>query len=306
MARLLRGPSLPVITVCVMLFINYSVYDGLVRWKWPIVTWQMYGTKSRLEPSVTFGNLVVLHADGHRASTADCGTLPFLARPYRLDAALRTDRVGLLTICLRELRSMDPSVEAVAHEVRRWDYQEQPLADVLEQPSLQELRIAALPGGFADNGPAAPGSSLLANGDFARLDRRTSLPAAWSTQSRRWHALGVDVQTGNRAALILREAGGKVGRWEQKLQLPATAQRTRLRVEALVHAGKGAAVSLHVPGLAPARARVAQAAIHWQRLELELEVPARPEQVTASLTLTNSGASNFFVDNVSLTESPAL
>lgn len=302
MARLLRGPYLPVLSVCVMLFINYSVYDGLIRWKWPIVSWQMYGAKSHLEPNVTFGGLVVFHADGRRATTADCGTLPFLAHPYRLDAALRSDRVELLTICLRELRTREPSVEAVAHEVRRWDYQEQRLAAALDQPSLQEVRVAALPGGFIDDAPAATSSSLLSNGDFSRFDRRTGLPLAWSTQSRHWSALGVDLQTGNRSALVLREPGGKAARWEQKLQLPVTAQRTRLRVEALVHAGKGATVSLHVPGLEPARARVAEEAAHWQRLELELEAPARPKQVTASLRLTNSGASHFFVDNVSLTE----
>lgn len=290
--------------VGVMLFMNYSVYDGMIPWQWPVVRWQMYGHKSRLEPSVTFRSLVAMHADGHEAPTSDCGTLPFLARAYRLDAALRRDRVGLLTTCLRELRGDVPSVTAVAHEVRRWDYQKQSLAEALEQAPEQEFRVASLPGDLPENSASGAGVNLVENGGFTRLDRKTGSPLAWSTNKSRWTALGVDLQSGNRAGLILREPGGKAQRWEQKLRLAPTAEPTRLRVEALVHAGEGAALSLHVPGLDPARVHVTPEGSRWRRLELELDAPARPKHVTAILRLSNSGASDFFVDDVSLTEAP--
>jgi hypothetical protein len=297
--------------VLAMLFLDLTTGYESIPWQWPIVTWQMYQKKAREEPLVKWRRMVATASDGSATPTGDCGTLQVLEYPYRMDSILRQDVVGLLSTCLRELRSQNPAVTAVSIENRSWRYQQQSLAEHLSQSAAHVYRVVALPA------PLPPGSgqlpdNLIRNGDFESLEPETGLARYWTNPSAR-QGIGVDLPAAERGA---KPAGAHAGLvpplraklpqlLEQELALPLTSSGTKLTLSLLALAtAEGASVELSVPQRGQASAPIA-ADGGWQRVDVVLDCSARPAQLTGQLRFTNAGSADAFVTDVSLSESPA-
>lgn len=299
------GTRLCMALVAAILCLNYTGAEGLIKWKWPVVAWQMYRAKAATDPVVRYRRLMAHDQDGTTRQTSDCGTLAYIEPNYRVDALLRTDAPRFLTKCLAALRSVQPTVAGVSLEVRSWSYDKDTLEQSLEHPPISAFRVAQLPAPL----PSEPlqqdaGANLLGNAHFGRMDRKPGPPRRWQSATK-WNAFGVDLPDGNRTGLIARAPGRKGRRYlEQKVELEPSASASRLRLSAWTHAvSEGAAIELDVHGVGRESLPVPFDGA-WRRVELELEAPARSRRARATVRLSNGGRGDFFVDDVRLTAQP--
>lgn len=303
-----RAARRAVLLVCAMLVLNYTGADGLIRWQWPVVNWQMYRAKARTEPVVRYERLVAKRRDGASERTSDCGTLPFIAHPYRLGSFLRQDKVGMLSACLRELRRGDPEVVSVALETRSWPYAERTLEEHLRAPPEREFRVVVVPPVPAHSrAPEAP-RSAVSNGGFEVLDAKSGVPRTWSIAS---PALGIGLEAeGPGRVLVLGRARGprqrrKPVQAEQSLELAPASNPTRLSFTALALATReGGSVTLDLPGAEQQKLEVPPDGA-WHRLEATVERPPRAAATKAVVRLGNASTADLLVDDVRLTELPA-
>jgi hypothetical protein len=288
--------------VAVLLFLNYTTAERLVPWQWPVVSWQMYGAKAPIEPTVRFRRLIAHDEAGTTRPTSDCGTMPFIEPSYRLDALIRTNAPLFVKECLVELRSVEPSVVGVSFERRTWNYAEETLEQQLGRSPTLSFRAALLP---APRPTVAPkemtGKNLLSNGDFSRMDPKPGPPRRWNGTAK-WLGFGVDLRDDNTTGLIAKARGKARHFLEQEVKVAPAAAASRLRLTAWVHAVRqGAELELELRG--GGRQSVAvphDGAWHW--LELELEAPPRERQGRATVRVINRGRADVFVDDVHLTE----
>jgi hypothetical protein len=300
--------------VLVVLSLDLITGTGVegVPWDWPIVTWQMYQKKAREEPLVKWRRLVAHASDGSSTQTGDCGTLSVLQYPYRLDALLRQDVPGLLSTCLRELKSKNPLVVSVTLENRAWRHQQQSLEEHLAQSAPHVYRVVTLPASLPPGSAQAVTDNLIRNGNFESIEPDSGLARHWTNPSGR-QGIAVDLYAGQPAPALPSEHAGLVPPLRakqpqllvQELTLPMTSAATRLTLSVLALAtAEGATVELSVPRMGQASTPIVGDGA-WHRVQLVLDCAARPAQLTATLRFSNAGRADAFVDEVSLSESPS-
>ncbi len=180
----LRAAFVPVCLVLCMLLLSYTSYRGLIRWQWPVTTFQMYASKASTSTTVSFRRCLIHFDDGGQIPSDFSEAVGFLANDYRIDRGIRRGpRFFARVIAHLQPVYAPRRIVGVTSERRSWDYATETLAEALQRPADASLYVTRLsdapPGEVALTAEGEP--IPLHNGDFKAWPASPGPPRQWQT-----------------------------------------------------------------------------------------------------------------------------